>query len=227
MGDGQIFTLDYVDVVRGREADYLASSHSLVGAHGHSLLADTGVLQLQATEVAGEWPCVVNVWERSWDTWIATVAGRFTDAGRNTAIESWWQANTDVRTGGLDLVLTGSPGTDSLTVAAPAAAHCDVFVVDTVHVAPGEVERYLATADDVLAAETAATGGVLVGAYRTLWRPNVAVTIVGLTTNAAVDVVVGGVSGGAWARYRADVVRDADCRVMLPARSNPGRTTRS
>ena len=148
----QIFTLDYVDVVRGREADYMASSHSLVAAHGQSILADTGVMQFQATEVAGEWPCVVNVWERSWQTWVNTVAGRFTDGGRNTAVEEWWQANTAVRTGGLDLVLTGSPATASLVDAAKSVAHCPVFLIDTVRIPAAVVEPFLDAADSILRA---------------------------------------------------------------------------
>ncbi len=224
---GHIFTLDYVDVVRGREADYMASSHSLVAAHSHSILGDTGVLQLQATEVAGAWPCVVNVWDRSWETWLATVAGRFADTDRNVAIEAWWQANTDVRTGGLDLVLTGSPGTAPLAEAALAVAACPVFVVDTVRLAARDVASFLDGADDVLRREVEAAGGGFVGAYRALWRPNLAVTIVGLASSRSIDTLLAPVLGGGWARRRADTVRDADCRVMLPARSNPGRVTRS
>jgi hypothetical protein len=224
-----IYLHEIIRVTPGREEDYMASVLSLgsmpgrKGTAGHS-----GQLGLFRTaEHAGPWPKVVNIWEHNgWGGLTGSLARQFQDTARDSKMEDWWRANTDLRAGGHDRVLLPTPATRDRSALARDGVRGRVFVHEIASLPLGETPRYLERLDRDLRPAAASLGWELVGAYRVAWRPREALTLWALREWRDLGRLEEARAGGDaairdWFAYRDGVVRDLDEMVLLPGRMNP------
>jgi hypothetical protein len=223
-----IYLHEIIRVTPGREEEYMASVLSLgsipgrKGSAGHA-----GQLGLFRTaEHSGPWPKVVNIWEHhGWGGLTDSLSRQFQDAARDSKMEDWWRANTDLRAGGHDRVLLPAPATRDRAALARDGVRGRLFVHEIASLPLGETSRYLERLEGYRAA-AAALGWELVGGYRVAWRPREALTLWALRdwrdlgrpgeARSAGDAPV-----REWFDYRDAVVRDLDEMVLLPGRMNP------
>jgi hypothetical protein len=224
-----IYLHEIIRVVPGREDDYMASVLSLGSIPGRKGTAGhAGQLGLFRTaEVSGVWTKVVNIWEHhGWGRLTGSLARQFQDTARDSKMEDWWRANTDLRSGGHDRVLLPSRTTRDTAALARDGVRGRVFVHEIVTLGLGETDRYVDRLENELQPAAAALGWHLVGAYRVAWRPREVLTLWALREWRDLGRLEEARTGGeavvrSWLAYRDEVVRDVDEMVLLPGRMNP------
>jgi hypothetical protein len=224
-----IYLHEIIRVTPGREEDYMASVLSLGSIPGRKGTAGhAGQLGLFRTaEHSGPWPKVVNVWEHhGWGGLTDALSRQFQDTARDSRMEDWWRANTDLRAGGHDRVLLPTPGSRDRAALARDGVRGRVFVHEIASLPLGEAARYLERLEKTLRPAAAPLGWQLVGAYRVAWRPREALTLWALCGWRDLGRLLEARDAGHaalrdWFAYRDGVVRDLDEMVLLPGRLNP------
>lgn len=227
-----IYLHEIIRVTPGREEDYMASVLSLgsqpgrKGTAGHS--RQLGLFR--TAEHAGPWPKVVNIWEhQGWGGLTGSLSRQFQDTARDSRMEDWWRANTDLRAGGHDRVLLATPTTRNGPALARDGIRGRVFVHEIASLPLGRAGEYLVRLEAELVPAAARLGWQLVGAYRVAWRPREALTLWALREWRDLGRLEEARSQGGdraiidWLAYRDAVVRDLDVMVLLPGRMNPLR----
>lgn len=225
-----IYLHEIIRVVPGREEDYMASVLSLgwlpgrKGTAGHA-----GQLGLFRTaEHSGPFFKVVNIWEHhGWGGLTSALARQFQDTARDSKMEDWWRANTDLRKGGHDRVLLPTPKTRDCAALEREGVRGRVFVHEIVRLPLGETPRYLDHLEGRFQAAAERVGWQLVGAYRVAWRPREVLCLWALREWHALGLLhEARASTGPlrdFARYREEIAAEVDEMVLLPGRMNPLR----
>jgi hypothetical protein len=224
-----IYLHEIIRVTPGREEDYMASVLSLgsipgrKGTSGHA-----GQLGLFRTaEHSGPFPKVVNIWEHhGWGGLTGSLARQFQDTARDSKMEDWWRANTDLRAGGHDRVLLPTRSTRDRGALERDGVRGRVFVHEIASLPLGETGRYLDRIESQLRPAAASLGWELVGAYRIAWRPREALTLWALREWRDLGRLQEARDRGEpalrdWFGYRDGAVRDLEEMVLLPGRMNP------
>ena len=157
--------LDSVAEHQGRSAASAGRPNMLVGV-------------FRALEVTGEAPQGVNLWH--WGEWAdaAAILGRqFEPRAQDPALKAWWLGNVALRKGGFDRLLQATSASPAPAALRAEASRPELFLHELVTVERGERENYLtAFAEE---RRFGSAGAVLVGAYRSVFRDDEAVTLVG------------------------------------------------
>jgi hypothetical protein len=117
----------------------------------------------------GQWPQVVNIWEEDgFDGLARSFRLEFGNARlQDPALEKWWAAAADLRSGGIDRLLVPHPDTLPIEALCEAGISGEVYAHELITVSPGAARGFL---DEALAeAPRSATryGWRLTGAWWT------------------------------------------------------------
>jgi hypothetical protein len=122
----------------------------------------------------GHWPQVVNIWE---EDGFAGLASSFRQELGNAklqdpALEKWWAAAADLRSGGFDRILV--PHQDTLTIEELCAegVRGEVYAHEVINVAPHTARNFLDLALEDAEAGRPENGWQLAGAWTTAMRAN-------------------------------------------------------
>ncbi|MGH7805756.1 MAG: hypothetical protein ACREQJ_15515 [Candidatus Binatia bacterium] len=219
-----IFLHELVRTVGARTDSYLDS----VAEHQGRSAAKTGrrdtlVGVFRALEVSGETPQGVNLWR--WGGWedAAAILGRqFEPQTQDPALKSWWLGNLDLRRGGFDRLLESASGSTDVAELRARGIAAEIFLHEIVALEPNEREGYLGALGDEGAAAFASAGATLVGAYRSVFRDDEAVSLVAFPSVAALAgwaVTWHGERGDAVGRWRARAAAGVRARQTLVLRA--------
>jgi hypothetical protein len=93
----------------------------------------------------GHWPQVVNIWEE--DGFDGLAASFRLEFGNSTlqdpALEKWWAAAADLRSGGYDRLLVPHPETLTIEDLCKEEAGGEVYAHELIKVGPGSARRFL------------------------------------------------------------------------------------
>jgi hypothetical protein len=178
MGRRHLYLHETIDIIGQGQYDYMA----------HSLKEPTNVmpdmLTLQGTFFVcamggGRWPQVVNIWDvgaAGWEGWAANV-DRLNLKRRNAFYGDWWDEASQWRTGGLDRLCGGVPGSPSTEEIAAAGITGTLFVHQLLQVRPGSGLDYLAAVVEEQAPVWRDHGHQLTGAYEVLGNQHEVVVV--------------------------------------------------
>ena len=141
-----IYLHEIIRVTPGREEEYMASVLSLGSLPGRKGTAGhAGQLGLfRSAEHAGRFPKVVNIWEHhGWGGLTGSLERQFQDAARDSKMEDWWRANTDLRAGGHDRVLLPTAATRDGAALARDGVRGRLFVHEIAGLPLGGTAEYL------------------------------------------------------------------------------------
>jgi hypothetical protein len=120
----------------------------------------------------GHWPQVVNLWEE--DGFDGLAASFRLEFGNTTlqdpALEKWWAAAADLRSGGFDRLLVPHPGTLTIEELCKEEAGGEVYAHELIKVGPGSARRFLDVVLEGAGAARERTGWRLAGAWWTAMR---------------------------------------------------------
>lgn len=120
----------------------------------------------------GHWPQVVNIWE---ENGFAGLARSFRlELGnarlQDPALEKWWAAAADLRSGGFDRLIVPHPDTLTIEELCEQKAGGEVYAHELIKVDPGSARRFLDAAMDEARGVRDRSGWRLVGAWSTAMR---------------------------------------------------------
>src|SRR3954469_18711459 len=120
----------------------------------------------------GPWPQVVNMWEEDgFDGLAESFAHEFaTPRMQDPALEKWWAAAADMRSGGTDRIVLPHPDTMTIEQVCAAGIRGEVYAHELVHVEPGAAMPFLDAAMTDAEQLRDRYGWQLVGAWRTAMR---------------------------------------------------------
>ena len=214
---------ELVDVVPGRAADYAESMARHQGLSAARRGAKDTLLGLfTSIEGSGPAPLAVNLWQvGGWGDLEAQLARQFEPSAQDPDLKAWWLSNLELRTGGFDRLLESADGVPDVAAHRRNGLAGALFLHQIVRIVPEAVEDYLAAflADGVPAA--AASGGRLVGAWRTCLRNDEAVTLVAFPAPADAaryqrDWYDETSPLGRWRRREDGWVRGKEALVLVP-----------
>ncbi|MCE7882908.1 MAG: hypothetical protein DYH08_03440 [Actinobacteria bacterium ATB1] len=133
----------------------------------------------QTMGITGRWPQVVNIWDipGGWDGWREAVGRLNLERPANAALEEWWQVAFELRSGGFDRLLVGTPGCPTTRELVSAGVRGSLFVHELSEVQPGSQQDYLAAVLEVRAPLMVDYGHVLTGAYAVAFSDFEVVTV--------------------------------------------------
>jgi hypothetical protein len=122
----------------------------------------------------GHWPQVVNIWE---EDGFAGLASSFRQELGNAklqdpALEKWWAAAADLRSGGFDRLLVPHPDTLTTEELCDAGVRGEVYAHEVIQVAPRTARSFLDLALGDAAAGYEEHRWRLAGAWQTAMRDN-------------------------------------------------------
>lgn len=230
MASRNLYLHEIIDIVGQGQYDYMAHSRQ------EPTNAMPDMLTLQGTFFVcamggGRWPQVVNIWdvgEQGWQGWAANV-DRLNLKRRNAFYGDWWDQAAQWRTGGVDRLCGGVPGSPSTSEIAERQITGTLFVHQLLTVRPGSALEYLAAVAEHQAPLWQAYGHEPTGIYEVLGNQH-EVVVVWATSIAAQtrlrasrDASRGLGDQGeaddrlvAWEREAATYVTGGDTHVMTP-----------
>ncbi|WP_344452757.1 hypothetical protein [Actinocorallia aurantiaca] len=117
----------------------------------------------------GPWPQTVNMWEEDGFDGLASSFGL--EFGnrilQDPALEKWWAAAADLRSGGFDRIVVPHPRTRTIEQLCADGAGGEVYAHELVKVESGSAWRFLDAAMEGAEAAESRTGWNLVGAWAT------------------------------------------------------------
>ncbi len=223
-----IYLHEIIHVVPGREDEYMASVLSLgfIPARRRAGVKHSPSLgQFRTAQHSGHSPKVINIWQHEgWNTLTGALARQFQDQQRDSNMEAWWTANTDLRRGGHDRVLLPTDYTRDQEGLARDGVRGRVFVQEIVKLPLGEPPGYLERLG-ALQAVFGQLGWDVVGAYRVAWRPREALVLWALPDWESLGSLHEAAAADPrlrdWNDYKDNVVQDLDEMILLPGRMNP------
>ena len=214
---------ELVDVVPGRAADYAESVARHQGLSASRRGAKDTLLGLfTSIEGAGPAPVGVNFWQvGGWDDLEAQLARQFEPSAQDPDLKSWWLSNLALRTGGFDRLLEPADGVPDVATHRRHGLAGALFLHQIVRTVPGTIGDYLAAFLADGAPAVSASGGRLVGAWRTCLRSDEAVTLVAFAAPADFaryqrDWYEETSPLGRWRQREDDWVRGKETLVLVP-----------
>jgi hypothetical protein len=170
----KVYIHEFIDITKQNRARYMhhmAANWSPIAQEKRQQLC-YGVWGVVGS--TGRWPQVVNIWE---EDGFAGLASSFRQELGNAklqdpALEEWWAAAADLRSGGLDRILVPHPDTLTIEELCAAGVRGEAYAHEVIQVAPRAARSFL---DLALADASAADGDHewrLAGAWQTSMRDN-------------------------------------------------------
>jgi hypothetical protein len=218
-----IYLHEVIRTVPGREEPYMASVLSLQHEptrDGHDPQPPFG--QFRTADASGPWPCVINIWENTWTGQAEALRAQFQDAGRDVAMETWWNRNLHLRRGGYDRLLVPATYSPSGADLRARGVTGEVFLHEILWLPFGEPARYLAEVEAQLLPALERHGLTLVGAFRVAMRPRQVLTIFGAPDWDRLAAHLAATTRDPELRrfteYRAGVTEHVEELLLIPAR---------
>lgn len=230
MGRRHLHLHETVDIVGQGQYDYMAH----VGREPTNEMP--GMLTLQGTFFVcavggGRWPQVINLWDvgdDGWEAWAANV-DRLNLKRRHAFYGDWWDEASRWRSGGLDRLCGGVPGSPSTAELAERGVSGTLFVHQLLQVRPGAVLDHLGRVVDEQVPLWREHGHEPTGIYEVLGNQHEAVVVWATSTadqarlRAARDAALGFDTGVepddrllGWERRSAELVTGGDTVLMTP-----------
>jgi NIPSNAP len=120
----------------------------------------------------GHWPQVVNIWEEDgFEGLAASFRLEFGNATlQDPALEKWWAAAADLRSGGIDRLLVPHPDTLTIEELCKEQTGGEVYAHELIKVSPGSARKFLDLALEEAAEARERSGWRLAGAWQTAMR---------------------------------------------------------
>lgn len=117
----------------------------------------------------GHWPQVVNIWEEDgFDGLAASFRLEFGNTKlQDPALEKWWAAAADLRSGGVDRLIVPHPDTLTIEELCKDQAGGEVYAHELIKVSPGSARRFLDSVMEEAPEVRERTGWRLAGAWWT------------------------------------------------------------
>lgn len=165
----KVYIHEFIDIRGHHRADYL---HHMA-ANWSPLAQETrdqklfGIWSLLGS--TGAWPQVVNLWEEDgFDGLARSFDGEAVGAGaQDPALERWWAAAAEFRSGGFDRILTPAPWSPTIDAHCAGGVEAVAYAHELIRVVPGANWDLLAQARDRAAEVYGAFGLRLIGAFVT------------------------------------------------------------
>jgi len=168
----KVYIHEFINITRQNRARYMhhmTANWSPIGQEQRHQLC-YGVWGVVGS--TGHWPQVVNIWEEDgFQGLAASFRLEFGNAKlQDPALEKWWAAASDLRSGGFDRLLVPHPDTLTIEELCKKQTGGEVYAHELIRVAPGSARQFL----DVVLEEAAdvgeRSGWRLAGAWWTAMR---------------------------------------------------------
>ncbi|SEF56610.1 hypothetical protein SAMN04489712_101444 [Thermomonospora echinospora] len=168
----KVYIHEFIDITKQNRARYMhhmTANWSPIGQEQRGQLC-YGVWGVVGS--TGRWPQVVNIWE---ENGFAGLASSFRhELGNATlqdpALEKWWAAAADLRSGGVDRIIVPHPGTPTIEQVCREGIRGEVYAHELIEVGPGGARRFLDAAVEEAAKDRPGHRWRLVGAWTTAMR---------------------------------------------------------
>jgi hypothetical protein len=230
MGSRDLYLHEVVDIVGQGQYDYMEHlwqdpvlrMPEMFGLQGSFYVCAAG---------GGRWPQVVNIWDvgaRGWDGWAANV-DRMNLKRRKAFYGDWWDEAAKWRSGGLDRLCGGVPGSPTTDDIKRADIKGTLFVHEVLEVRPGSALDFLAAVAELRKPLMHDYGHHATGLYEVLSNQHEVVMVWAtdlpqqLRLRKARDTTRGLSDDGevddrivAWERTAAEFVTGGDTHLMTP-----------
>ncbi|MDN3357593.1 hypothetical protein [Actinomadura sp. DC4] len=168
----KVYIHEFISITRQNRARYMhhmAANWSPIAQEARQQLC-YGVWGVVGS--TGHWPQVVNIWEEDgFDGLAASFRLELGNARlQDPALEKWWAAAADLRSGGFDRLIVPHPDTLTIEELCAEQAGGEVYAHELVKVTPGTARRFLDTALDGARGVLGRAGWRLAGAWSTAMR---------------------------------------------------------
>jgi hypothetical protein len=168
----KVYIHEFIDITkqnRSRYMHHMTANWSPIGQEQRNQLC-YGVWGVVGS--TGRWPEVVNIWE---EDGFSGLASSFRHEFDNTtlqdpALEKWWAAAADLRSGGIDRLIVPHPEMPTINEICDRKPHFEVYAHEVIEVGPGEARQALRTAVDESHDAAGSGGWTLTGAWSTAMR---------------------------------------------------------
>jgi hypothetical protein len=222
-----IYLHEIVKSPSGREDAYAASVLSLRYEPDRATRKDRhwALGQYKSIGIAGNWPCAINFWEHSWESQTNALRAQFQDSGRDTTLETWWNRNLHLRSGGFDRILLPAAYSPTRTELRPRFRQWKVYLHEIAWIPPGEPVRYLQKLEQEALPVAEQLGMHLAGAFRVAMRPGQTLTLLAAdewkTLANWLNALATDERLREWRRYREEVITRSEALMLLPVRHDP------
>jgi hypothetical protein len=170
--NSKVYIHEFIDITRQNRARYMhhmAANWSPIGQDQRGQLC-YGVWGVVGS--TGRWPQVVNIWEEDGFVGLASsFRGEFNNATlQDPALEKWWAAAADLRSGGLDRIIVPHPDMPTIEEICAGGVRGEVYAHELIEVGPGSARSALDSIVTEAAADHRNHGWRLVGAWTTAMR---------------------------------------------------------
>lgn len=219
-----VYLHEFVKTPSGREDAYSASVVSMRWNPARASRSHWALGQYKSAGIAGSWPWVINIWEHTWESQTKALRNQFADSGRDTALETWWNRNLHLRSGGYDRLLLPAAYSPDRTAIRPKFLQWKVYLQEIAWLPLGEPRNYLDRLQGMLPAMDR-FGIELAGAFEVAMRPNQVLTLLAANDWNAMAGWMKSMNGEAslaeWRRYREATITRSDEHLLLPVRHDP------
>ncbi|MFD0690730.1 NIPSNAP family containing protein [Actinomadura fibrosa] len=168
----KVYIHEFIDITRQNRARYMhhmTANWSPIGQEQRNQLC-YGVWGVVGS--TGRWPQVVNIWEEDGFAGLASsFRHEFSGATlQDPALEKWWAAAADLRSGGVDRLLVPHPEMPAIDEVCRRGLRGEVYAHELIGVGAGRARRVLADAVEEARAGEGDHGWVLAGAWTTAMR---------------------------------------------------------
>lgn len=179
----------------------------------------------------GHWPQVVNLWEE--DGFDGLAASFRLELGntrlQDPALEKWWAAAADLRSGGFDRLMVPHPETLTIEELCKEQAGGEVYAHELITVSPGAARRFLDGAIQEAAETRERTSWRLAGAWSTAMKNDDECLLLWSIPTweawAAAEKDMASGRGGVL-RHCSALIRDRDRILLVDSPLSPLRTGR-
>jgi hypothetical protein len=223
---GKSYTHEVMYVTPGQEEPYIACVLGLlVRPHeGWHQPRDPQFGLWRTTEISGQWPKVINIWESpSWEERANSFKHQFLES-EDAFFEEWWNRNLTLRSGGFDRQLSPAPFSPDTAELRRSGIHARAFLHEFVRVPFGEAPEYLDRLNRDFRPAARERGWQLVGAFTVTLRPREVLTIWAIDDWTAFGALLAAKNAPDlkdWFAYRDSVVSCSEEMPLLPGRVNP------
>jgi hypothetical protein len=168
----KVYIHEFINITRQNRARYMhhmTANWSPIGQEQRHQLC-YGVWGVVGS--TGHWPQVVNIWEEDGFDGLATSFRlEFGNATlQDPALEKWWAAAADLRSGGFDRLLVPHPDTLTIEELCKEQPGGEVYAHELIKVAPGSARQFLDVVLEEAADVRERSGWRLAGAWWTAMR---------------------------------------------------------
>ncbi|GAA3979155.1 hypothetical protein GCM10023085_71900 [Actinomadura viridis] len=170
--NGKVYIHEFIDITKQNRARYMhhmTANWSPIGREQRNQLC-YGVWGVVGS--TGRWPQVVNIWEEDGFAGLAA-SFRHEFAGttlQDPALEKWWAAAADLRSGGVDRLIVPHPDMPTIEEICHRGLRGEVYAHELVEVEAGTARDALAAMVEDAASGRDGHGWRLAGAWATAMR---------------------------------------------------------